>query len=112
MKRKSLLILAVIVLIIFAVLKALVPSRDSHAPRFVPGAPASIAPFKWNHYEWMANAPFENHRMWLWTAAGNKSHTYLYDLRQRAVVGELFNASVPELCSRDGSRLLLLGFEQ
>ncbi len=47
----------------------------------------------------------------MWTASATNSHTYLYDLERRVILGELFNAGVPELCRRDGSRLLCQGHD-
>jgi hypothetical protein len=109
MKRKALLIIFVVAAI-FALVKILGRSRDQDAPRFIPGTPASIPPFKWNYYRWQADTPFANDRLWMWTSDTNiPKHAYLYDLRQRTVVGELPNARLPALCSRDGSQILVGG---
>lgn len=111
MKRRSLWISAVLAFVALAVF-VLWPRRDPQAPRFVAGTPASIPSFTDERYDFLADAPFENDRIWFWTSvAGRDPHFYLYDLRQKKILGQLFNADIPDLCSRDGSRLLVRGFE-
>lgn len=108
MKPRLLLILAGASLLVLVVLVALGPGQDPDAPRFVPGTPASIGPALRDHYNWNADAPFENGKVWVWTL-GTNMHSYLYDLDRRAAVGELFRAGDPVLWSRDHSRLLVRG---
>lgn len=108
MKRRLILLLACLGLLVLAVLVATREGRNPDAPRFVPGAPASIGPVLRDHYDWNADAPFENGKVWMWTI-GTNMHSYLYDLDRRAVVGELFGAGTPVLWSRDNSRLLVRG---
>ena len=111
MKRSLLPILAVLAFIALAVFIFLWARHDSHAPRFVPGNPASIPPIGQQQYDFLADVPFENDRLWILTYVRNRySHLYLYDLRQKKILGELFNADSPSLSSRDNSRLLVRGF--
>src|SRR5262249_29680909 len=82
---------------------------DPTAPRFVPGAPASLPAFTWDHYDWGGDAPFEGGKLWMWTARGTNFHVYFYDLERRAILGELKNGSMPILSRPDGSRFLCEG---
>lgn len=119
MNRRVFFILAVIFFIAVAIIVLLFP-RNAHPPRFVPGTPASLPPFGKDYYESLGDVPFQNDQMWPWLLAGpfgrgrnGKSYTactYLYDLRQQKVVGQLFNAGEPDLRSRDGSRILVTGY--
>ncbi|SPE61005.1 exported hypothetical protein [Verrucomicrobia bacterium] len=84
---------------------------DPHAPRFVPKAPASLPAYAWDDYSWGADVPFEGGKLWVWTALGTNWHAYLFDLERREVMGQLLNSGVPELVSRDGSRLLCRGYD-
>jgi len=103
------LLLITPLLVVVVILVTQRPGPDADAPRFVPGAPRSVPSFTKNHYNWIADVAFEGGRIWMWTASATNSHTYLYDLEHRVILGELFNAGVPELCRRDGSRLLCQG---
>jgi hypothetical protein len=47
----------------------------------------------------------------MWIAARTNSHSYLYDLDHRVVVGELVNAGMPVLWTRDGAKILCLGHD-
>jgi hypothetical protein len=52
--------------------------------------------------------------MWIWTSTDvniRPPRLYWYDLRQKKVLGELFDADIPSLSSRDGSLLLVMGSE-
>lgn len=84
----------------------LFPPGDGPAPRFVPGAPANIPQFQWNHYNWSDDAPFQNGRMWVWLVSTGAVHTYVLDLNRRVVEGQLVNTGPPVLWTRDGSKLL------
>lgn len=116
MNRRVFLILAGLVCIATAIIALLLP-HNSHAPRFVPGAPAFAPPFGIEWYGWNADVPFQNDQMWLLVQGGPfgagklayTNYTYLYDLRQRKVLGQLFTAT-PEFSSRDGSRILVEGY--
>ena len=109
MMRRIYLLAALVFLV--AVLLAVVLGRgsDSKIPRFVAGTPVTIPGFKVDYYEWLADAPFEDGKLWLWTYGLTNAHQYLYDLDRRAIVGELFDAAIPILRTRDNSRLLCQG---
>src|SRR5262245_25933296 len=110
MKRTYLLVgLGFIVVILLAFL--LGRGVDSKVPRFVPGAPASFPAFKVDYYEWLGDAPFDDGKLWLWTLGVTKSRQYLYDLDRRIILGELFNAAIPELRTRGNTRLLCQGLD-
>jgi hypothetical protein len=109
MKRRLLRILVVLAFIALT-LFIFRARRDSQAPHFVAGAPASIPPFAGERPNY--DDLFENDRIWIWTWTDVNIRPpllYWYDLRQDKVVGQLFNADIPSLCSRDGSRLLVMG---
>lgn len=110
MKRKTFLILGLIVFIVLAAI-VLWSRRNHDAPRFVPGTPASLPPFDFDYFGWLDDTPFQNDKVWLLTDTRPQTHAYvyLYDLRRRVILGELFNGWVPELSSRDGSRVLFIG---
>lgn len=76
-------------------------------PRYVEGAPASLAPFTMDYYDFLAGNPFEGDRLWMWTAAGTNAHNYLYDLEHRTIMGELIGGS-PVLYDRQNSRVLVM----
>ncbi len=80
-------------------------------PRFVPGAPASVGAFTWDHYNWNTPAPFEGGKVWMWTAGPGitNSHTWLFDLEQRKILGELRAGGCPELWCPTNSRILCQG---
>jgi hypothetical protein len=111
MKRRWLLILVALLLIALAFF--LFRSRlDSNAPRFVPVNAATITPGDDEQFDFMADAPFANDRMWIWTGiASRHPQLVLYDLRQKKILGQLLNGDSPSLSSRDGSRLLVCGVE-
>ena len=80
-------------------------------PRFVPGPPASIPAFTWDHYDWGADVPFNDGKIWMWTAGPGRTnnHEYLFDLQRNVIVGELLNAGNPEFWCPTNSRLLVQG---
>src|SRR5689334_17031225 len=80
-------------------------------PRFVPGTPAALGLFAWDHYNWDIPAPFKDGKVWMWTAGPGRTnnHAWLYDLDRRAILGELLNGGCPELWSPANSRLLCVG---
>jgi hypothetical protein len=108
-KRILFWIFVVVVFIAIAAFITSLRNRNGRFPRFVAGAPASIPQFKFVEYEWSTDAPFQNDRLWLWVAATNGPRCYLYDLKNRAVAGQLFDAATVGIYSRDGSRLLVRG---
>jgi hypothetical protein len=82
---------------------------DPDPPRFVPGQPKSIAPYTRSHYTWNQDIPFSNGKLWLWGIhQGTNNHSFLYDLDQQTVLGELF-AGASEFSNGDGTKLLCRG---
>ena len=111
MKRILTLGVFVILLVTLAAWIAASPKAGASAPRFIPGAPANLPAYTWDHYDWSADVPFSSQKVWMWIAARTNSHSYLYDLDRRVVVGELVNAGMPVLWTRDGSKILCLGHD-
>jgi hypothetical protein len=103
------LLIVALVAVVCALLTLLLPRRNVRPPRFISGAPASIAAHNWINYGWLADVPFQNDRIWLQTLSGTNFHVYLYDLRSRTITGELFDGGSPQLSNRDGSRILVTG---
>jgi hypothetical protein len=106
--RRTYILLAGIPVLIFGLILLLPGSGPVRSPRYVPGAPASVPPYKWNHYGWDADVPFPDGKMWLWTA-GTNAHFYLFELNRQVILGELLNGGSPALWRRDSSRVLCLG---
>ncbi len=71
----------------------LTSGKGRKPPRYVEGAPASLAPFTVDYYDFLDDNPFEGGRLWMWTAAGTNFHNYLYDLEHRSIMGELIGGS-------------------
>ncbi|MGC3960266.1 MAG: hypothetical protein QM813_20760 [Verrucomicrobiota bacterium] len=108
MKRWGLIIVAILLLLLGAVL--LTPDRTpSTAPRFIAGKSQPPNDVKWSDYDWLTLRPFVNDKMWIFGIRFGTNHfNYLYDLRERLVVGELRNAGV-ELVNGDGTKVLVVG---
>jgi hypothetical protein len=108
-KRKLFGMLVIVVFIATAAFITSLKNGHARAPHFVAGAPASIPTLKFVDYDWLADAPFENDRLWCWALTSTGIHTYLYDLKKREVLGELFDGAATGIGTRDGSRLLVRG---
>lgn len=107
--KTKIILLCGLLVVVFVV--ALRHRPDPHAPRFVPGAPASIAPYAMNNYEWLGTAPFAGDRIWVRCWAGRtNNHLYLFDLKKRVVLGEMLNTGDPVAYDCKDSRLLCTGF--
>lgn len=100
---------AFVLVILLIVLLASGKSRN--APSFVPGAPAVMITGGPTHYGWSANVPIQNNRIWIYSSSLTNTNRaiYLYDLKQRVILGQLMNTGWPVLQDRDGSRLLVAG---
>jgi hypothetical protein len=96
-------------LLLAALVPAVLLTSGEHRkpPKYVPGAPASLAAFTVNYYDFLAGNPFEGDRLWMWTMAGTNAHNYLYDLAHRTILGELIAAS-PVLYDRQNGRVLVM----
>ncbi len=79
------------------------PSRPSFS-RF--RSQVAVPAYDHLSYDFLAPRPFEGSRMWVNIGKGtNGFHSYLFDIGEKSIVGELNNAS-PVFATKDGSRLL------
>ena len=79
---------------------------DPNAPKFVPIRSFSIPAYTGLYYEFLASRPFAGGKMWI--SLQNNTNwwaTYLFDLEQRKVIGELRNAG-PVFLNGDQTQLL------
>jgi hypothetical protein len=116
MKRKLFSLSVFVAFIVVAAILTSLRKRDTHFPHFVAGAPSSIPPIRSIDYDWLTDAPFENDQLWCWTMTSIgprtfRMHAYLYDLKSRAILGELFDGTYAGIHSRDGSRILVRNSE-
>lgn len=91
-------------------LALLLPSpSQSNAPRFVP-APAGFKGGAYTEmdYNFLLPSPFEGGLVWISVFNKRVSHSYLYDIEHKKVLGELINGW-PEFGNRDQSKVLLMG---
>jgi hypothetical protein len=83
---------------------ALRPPRD--APRFEKIASTNLPPHRSFHFDFLAQRPFQNDRMWIHVIFSRNDYAcFLYDIERRRIVGQLHNAD-PVFSSGDGTRLL------
>ena len=97
-------------LAILFLLAVLLPSPATrNAPRFVPGRAQPTGNYTATHYDWLNARPFVNDQVWVFgTRDRTNEFSCFYDLRERLILGELFNAGV-ELANSDGTKLLVIG---
>ena len=108
MKRIGLI--AAALLVILLLVTVVLPSPDKrNAPKFVPGKIQPGGNYTAMHYDWSSPRPFVNDKVWIFGSRdGTNRFTYLYDLRERVILGELLNAGAI-LPNHDGTKLLVLG---
>jgi len=58
MKRIWILLACVFDIVTVFIVIVSLSGGDPTAPRFVPGAPAALPAFTWDHYDWGGDAPF------------------------------------------------------
>lgn len=104
---KRTIIIGSFVLVAVAVLALILFGTDSKAPRFVP-APAGFKVPSHSHiqYPFLLPNPFEGGLVWIDAWNKDDNHSYLYDLEQKKVLGELVNGW-PVFGNRDQSKVLL-----
>ncbi|MBI1178500.1 hypothetical protein GC207_13785 [bacterium] len=107
MKRRLLFLLVSGIIALIASLFWMTGNHDAPRYHVVSGnwTPPAYDALSYNS---LAQRPFAGDKVWLTTLASNKvSHTYLFDLVQRKVLGELTNAN-PILLVSSGSKLLCM----
>lgn len=101
---KRLLLIAVPLAFVFA--GYLFITWDPTAPKFVRIRSFKVPPHTGLHYEFLASCPFAGGKMWISLQdSTNWWATYLFDIEQRKVIGELRNAG-PVFFYGDQTRLL------
>lgn len=107
MKRRTLVLILIGMLALIATFVWLTANRAAPHYRAL-GANWTPPPYKSLSYNFLAERPFAGDKVWLTTLASNRvSHTYLFDLVRREVLGELTNAD-PVVLDSSGSKLLCL----
>src|SRR5260370_29385616 len=107
--NRTKIILPIALLLLLAVALLRPPKADPHAPKFVPATSQPTGPFRREDYNWNTDIPFQGGKMWIWTILNRTNrHSFLYDLDNRIVLGELFNAGVA-FANQDQTRLLCEG---
>ena len=108
MKRK--IVLASAILVVSALTAFFLLRRDSNSARFIPAsANFKVPPYADVQYPFVLSSPFENGLVWIntWNNTPGFAKSYLYDLEQRKVLGEIVNGW-PVLGNRDQSKVLLM----
>lgn len=109
MKRLAIIGVSISVLVLGVVL--LLPSSPSSsiAPRYVPGKANPVGNYTTTHYDWLDPRPFADDKVWIFGRRnGTNDYCCLYDLQERAILGELHNGWM-ELVSGDGTKILAMG---
>ena len=80
------------------------------APRFVPLLSPPVGTYTRMDYDWGGAVPVQDGKVWIetWSSRTNW-HCYLYDVTNRLIVGELFNAT-PIFFNHDRTKLLCEGY--
>jgi hypothetical protein len=106
MSCRRMIVLVVVLVALVGVIAVL--SHNPYAPRFRKTKSFTAPPYKTLHYDFLAERPFEGGQTWLTLIDGtNGSASFLFDLENRKVVGQLLNAS-PAYSSADKSKLLCI----
>ncbi len=85
------------------------PTNSPKAPRFVPGKTQPVGDYKTSHYNWIDRRPFIDDKVWIFGMRnGTNDYHCLYDLQERAILGELHNGWM-ELVNGDGTKILAMG---
>ena len=108
MRGLKIIVPVALCLIIVIFLLARVPPEDATPPRFVRTTAPPTNAFQRVHYSWSDMAPFSGGKLWVWTLSTStnpSTRSYLYDLDERKVLGELIKGWAV-FSDGDGSRLL------
>lgn len=112
MKQLRIVIPIVLCLVLLVIIVTGVFGSDPHAPRFVPVQSQPTGPYSRMDYGWGEFAPVRDGKMWFWAVpvgTNSRNQSFLYDLNNRRVVGELLNVS-PIFANRDQTKLLCEGY--
>jgi hypothetical protein len=109
--KRIIIVLTVVVLLFFTLLLFLGrPGKDRNAPRYVSLTTQPAGPLGGEFIDWGGSIPFAGGKVWIYTAINlTNHHAFLYDLDQRRIFGEIFNAG-PMFANRDGTKILCEGF--
>jgi hypothetical protein len=109
MKRIKIILSVLLILFGFLLMIQLSPS-DPKAPRYVAGKTQPAGPFGSVNYDWNSAARFVDDKVWISTRISQTNwHEFLFDLKKREVLGELFNGG-PVFCNQGGTKLLCEGY--
>jgi hypothetical protein len=113
MKRISIALVFVFLLILSCLFFARPPET---APSYFPIQTQPGGPFVSVTYEWNDTAPIRDGKLWLSALSATETvyhpaKSYLYDLNQAKVIGEISNA-FPVLANQDQTKLLCQSFDQ
>jgi hypothetical protein len=82
-----------LVIIVACIALAVWLRGDPNRPRFVPARSLVVRnQFDYVSYEFLTPRPFAGGKMWIASAGAAGWHTYLFDLENRALLGELLHA--------------------
>ncbi len=110
MKRIAIALAVVFLLVFFGLFVALRDSRSPDAPRYVTELSQPVGPFGSEMYDLSGAKPFQDGKLWVTTTLTRTNrHVFLYNLEERKVDGELFNAG-PVFANLDQTKLLCAGF--
>ncbi len=92
MKRLRIIWPVVLLLTLLVIALTRLPRTDPIAPSYVVARSQPVGPFGSEDYDWDGAIPFHDGKVWIFTGLSRTNrHEFLYDLDQRAVLGELFN---------------------
>jgi hypothetical protein len=110
MKRISIALVFVFLLILSCLFLVFRPGTDPDSPRYIVARTQPAGGFGSEMYDWGGAMPFQNGRVWVTTTLTRTNrHVFLYDLEKQKIEGELFNAG-PVLANQDLTKLLCEGY--
>ena len=97
-------------LLVLALVLVALARPSPNAPRFVPLHSPPVGTYTRMDYDWGGAVPVQDGTVWIEArSSASDSHCYLYDVTNRLVIGELFNAT-PIFFNRDQTKLLCEGY--
>ncbi len=85
-------------------------AADPNAPKFVPMHSQPLGTYTWMLYPWAGDVPIQDGKVWIQTISNlTNRQCFLYDVTNRAIVGELFKAW-PVFFNHDQTKLLCEGY--